>query len=163
MEDFNLSPHFYASEAYTSAQAERKGLSNIPPFTLVGAIKRTALYMEEVRSILNSQVISVQSWYRSPAVNKLVGGSKDSQHMRGEAVDFVCRGFGTPVEIVKKLIASKLPYDQLILEHTWVHISFAISTGSPRREVLTLVPARRKGDKPTYAAGITDKEGKPLC
>ncbi len=63
----------------------------------------------------------------------------DSQHMGGEACDFVAPRFGTPYEICKAIEASDLRFDQLIYEggaNGWVHVSF-IDYNTPRRSVLT--------------------------
>jgi zinc D-Ala-D-Ala carboxypeptidase len=111
-----------------------------------------------VRAALGNKAIHINSWYRCPELNEVVGGVAHSQHVIGEAVDFVCPDFGAPVSICRKLIELKdlIRYDQLIMEGTWVHISFAISTGKPRNQVLSLL---RNG---SYAQGLTDKQGHQL-
>jgi hypothetical protein len=80
----------------------------------------------------------ISSGYRSPALNVEVGGSKTSQHMLGQAADFVSPSYGDPEQIVKGL--SRLIYllgiDQLILEESWVHVSFTLT---PRYQVLRAV------------------------
>lgn len=162
MQDTKLTPNFWLSETWESQEASRNGINNQPPIQLLTTLKRSAECMELVRAELGNVPIVPSSWYRSAALNKEVKGSKYSQHMAGEAIDFTARRFGTPVEIVKKLAASDIQFDQLILEHTWVHVSWAISSGRPRKQVLTLIPAKVKGQKASYVAGITDKEGKPL-
>jgi hypothetical protein len=90
--------------------------------------------MEEIRTLLGDASIIVTSGYRSPFVNKIVGGSLTSAHLNGRAVDFICPAFGTPLEIAKAISASEIAFDQLIYEETWVHISF---DPKMRREVLT--------------------------
>lgn len=162
MEQLRLTPHFWLSETYDSQIAARKRIDNTPPVELITTLKRCAEQMELVRACLGNFPVVVSSWYRCPELNEEVGGAKDSRHQRGEAVDFTVRSFGTPVQVVKKLVESDIQFDQLILEHTWVHISWAISSGRPRRQVLTLIPSKVKGQKASYVAGITDKEGKPL-
>jgi hypothetical protein len=123
----NISSHFSYEEAIQSASGERAGINNTPSNEEEENIKFTANLMENVRSILNNKVILVSSWYRSPELNKLVGGSIASQHMDGLAVDFICPDFGTPLECCQELEKKKvmLGYDQLIYEYSWVHISFA--------------------------------------
>ena len=121
----NLTPHFTLEELTVSDVAARRGLSNQPPEEIMPALKRTALGLESVRAVLGRPII-VTSGYRSPAVNRLVGGQPSSQHMKGEAADFICPAFGTPGEIVAALVKSAVQYDQCILEFgRWVHISFA--------------------------------------
>lgn len=86
--------------------------------------------LEPVRAHFDRKVI-IHSGYRSPAVNKLVGGSNNSQHSRGEAVDFSVQGY--TVYDVANWIKDNLNFDQLILEHFlpnspqsgWVHCSYS--------------------------------------
>lgn len=138
-----LSENFSIEEA-TVTQHARAGRTNIPTADILHTMKRTALKMEKVRLILGNKAIIVSSWYRSPAINKIVGGSVTSQHMAGEAVDFVCPRFGTAREVFEKLKENKdlIRYDQLIYEYTWVHISFAItSRKEPRGQAFTIKPS----------------------
>lgn len=134
-----LSPHFSLREATFSSTAQRNKLSNQPSAEVLERMKYTALKMEAVRQILGNRPLTVTSWYRGPELNKLVGGSSTSQHSKGEAVDFKCLAFGDPRQICKELSKNKelLGYDQLILEPTWVHISFTLV--SPRGNDLTYV------------------------
>jgi hypothetical protein len=82
--------------------------------------------MEMVRELLGSKPISISSGYRSPALNAAVRGQISSQHQLGEACDFTCPSFGTPADIVKAIVASDVPYDQVIQEfNSWVHVSFS--------------------------------------
>jgi zinc D-Ala-D-Ala carboxypeptidase len=121
----NLSPHFTLAEMTVSEVAARRGISNEPTPEALEALYRTAKGLEAVRAVLGKPII-VTSGYRSPAVNRLVGGQPSSQHLRGEAADFICPGFGTPADVVAALVKSAVQYDQCILEFgRWVHISFA--------------------------------------
>lgn len=131
----NLSPNFHLSEFTTSQTAERRGIDNSPPPDVLEALKHTAQMMELVRSTLGKPIL-VSSGYRSPELNRAVGGSATSQHTKGQAVDFTSPGFGTPREIVEAIRKTSIPYDQLILEFDrWVHISFA---PSPRKQALVI-------------------------
>lgn len=149
----DLSEHFNVKEAVTSETAKRKGITNEPNETVLVAMKRTAVGMERVRALLGNRPILIDSWYRSPALNLAVHGSTNSQHMKGEAVDFTCPTFGKPLDICREIIAYKelIRFDQLILEHTWVHISF--NRDNPRGEVLSLLEHGK------YAQGLTDIVG----
>lgn len=129
----DLSTHFSLSEFVTSQTAERLGIDNTPPQAVMRAILRTATGMEGVRTLLCAPII-ISSGYRSPALNKSIGGASNSQHMKGEAVDFICPGYGSPLKICKAIVASGIKFDQLIQEGKWVHISFSDAN---RREVLT--------------------------
>lgn len=120
-----LSAHFTLDELTISQAAARHGLDNKPPAHIIDTLTRTASWLEAVRTILGAP-ITISSGYRSPDVNRLVGGAKSSQHTIGEAVDFICPGFGTPYQIVDRIIKSGVQYDQLIVEYgSWVHISFS--------------------------------------
>ena len=138
-----LSPNFALSEFTESQTATRLGLDNDPPAELYETLKATARCMEDIRDLLGGKVVLVSSAYRSPEVNKAVGGSANSQHTKGEAVDFTCPKFGTPRDIVTKIKDSPLLFDQLILEYDrWVHISFSTRN---RRQVLII---DRNGTRP---------------
>ena len=138
-----LSPNFALSEFTESQTATRLGLDNDPPAELYETLKATARCMEDIRDLLGGKPVLISSAYRSPEVNKAVGGSANSQHTKGEAVDFTCPKFGTPREIVTKIKDSPLLFDQLILEYDrWVHISFSSRN---RRQVLII---DRNGTRP---------------
>jgi len=126
----NLSPHFTLAEFTVSQMAERLGIDNDPPAELLPALKRTAQGLEAVRLRLGMAPITITSGYRSLALNRTLRSSDRSQHVKGEAADFICPRFGTPTEIVAALRDSGIEYDQLILEFAnkgrgWVHVSFA--------------------------------------
>lgn len=67
--------------------------------------------------------ITITSGLRPDWLNKAIGGSKSSQHMLGEAADFIVHGM-TPLEAAEKIVELELPFDQLISEfNEWVHVS----------------------------------------
>lgn len=132
-----LTPHFTLSEFLHSETAVRLSLFNSPRPPVLRAIREVlAPGMQRIRDLLG-QPISVSSGYRSPVVNKAIGGSATSQHTRGEACDFTAPGYGTPLAICRAIVAnkSKIGFDQLIFEGAWVHVSFV--AGAPRGQVLT--------------------------
>ena len=135
-----LSPHFSYREGTWSYTGQTKKIDNNPDAEDLERMKFTASKMELVREILGDKDILVTSWFRSAALNKAIGGAQKSQHSNGEAVDFKCPGYGTPRAICEALIKAKdiLDYDQLILEPSWVHISF-VSDRKPRRNELTFL------------------------
>lgn len=145
-----ISDHFYLEEVYTTAHKE---INNYPPQEVINTAMYVAMKMEVVRSLLGNNSINVHSWYRCPALNAAVGGSKKSQHLKGEAIDFSCNKFGTPLEIATKLNSHKVAigFDQLIYEGGWVHISFVVPPRVPRLEALTYML-----DK-SYKSGILAK------
>jgi hypothetical protein len=129
-----LTAHFALEELCCT---QHRDLDNLPPAEVIGALRLTAARMEQVRRLLGDRVISVSSGYRSPELNKRVGGARTSAHLTGHAVDFNCYGFGSPFEVCRKLAGSALSFDQLIQEGTWVHVSFDPRL---RRQVLTRQP-----------------------
>ena len=153
-----ITDHFSWEEVTQSSTASREGIDNTLPEELKEAVYKTAVGMEKVRAFLGKP-ISIDSWYRSLNLNSAIGSKPTSQHTKGEAVDFICPAFGTPAEICKLIVANQdlIRFDQLILEHTWVHISWNSVPGSKQRgQVLSLLQ-----DK-TYASGLTDKLGVKL-
>lgn len=118
----NLSEHFTLEE-FTSTI--HRNIDNTPPEEIQEQLKVLAWHLEGIRNLLQAP-ITVNSAYRSPELNKAVGGSSKSQHMSGQAVDFTAKSFGTPEQIFNAIRNSSVPYDQLILEYgKWVHVSFS--------------------------------------
>ena len=131
----NLSKNFTLAEMTFSQTAQRLGINNTPNQSHINKMKSLCTHiLQPLRDNLGVP-IKVTSGYRSPALNKAIGGSQTSQHSNGEAVDIVVNGM-TPRQVCLKIIELKLPFDQLILEYdSWVHVSY-----SPRhrRQKLTI-------------------------
>ena len=154
-----VSEHFTWNEVISSQKAISLGIDNSqPPAEVRTAVNYTASRMEVVKQVLHMVSIYVDSWYRCLELNRAVGSKDISQHLRGEAVDFVAPGFGTSLEIARELVkqAVTVKFDQLIMEHTWVHISFCSPNDVPRGEVLSSLATGG------YALGLTDKQGNPV-
>ncbi|ADG20410.1 Peptidase M15A [Paraburkholderia atlantica] len=132
-----LTDHFTLEELTQSETATRRRIDNTPSPAIVENLTRTAQTLEQVRALLCSRPVLVSSGYRSPALNTAVGGAANSAHMTGLAADFICPGFGSPLEICRKIAASNIPFDQLIQEGTWVHIGLAPGGQKARQQVLT--------------------------
>lgn len=148
-----ITENFSWAEASSTSHRE---VDNRIPAELQTAVINTARGMERVRALLDNRGIHVNSWYRSPALNIAVGGSQTSQHSKGQAVDFICPSFGTPLDVCKRLVEFRelVKFDQLIYEHTWVHVSFQSDPNvKPRDQVLTLLNNKK------YATGLTNKQG----
>lgn len=114
---------------------------NTPNDDEVQNLIKTAVQMEAVRALLGNNPVSVSSAFRSERVNRAVGGSSTSAHRSGEAVDFVCVGFGNTTQVCHAIANSSIPFDQLIWEGSWVHIGFR-HNGKPRRQVMTKRPGQ---------------------
>lgn len=135
-----LSTNFSLSEFTRSQTAARLGIDNTPPEEAIRAIEALCRYvLEEVREHFGKPV-RISSGYRSPALNKAIGGAATSQHCRGEAADFEVVGVSN--KLVAEWIRDNLIFDQLILEcydgvnpnSGWVHVSLQ---GGNRKQVLT--------------------------
>jgi zinc D-Ala-D-Ala carboxypeptidase len=159
-ETIYISEHFTLAEATNSQTASRLGIDNSHPDPQIRTVaSKTAVKMEKVRVILDEKPVNISSWIRSLDLNRALGSSDTSQHIKGEAVDFICPAFGSPLDICRALVECKdlIGWDQLILEHTWVHISWNSTPNSVQRgQVLSLL----SGGK--YATGLTDLNGNSL-
>lgn len=141
-----VSEFFTLEELTFSKKAQELGLANVPDAKARFNLQRTASQLDKLRAHLGKPVI-VKSGYRSPAVNKAVGGSATSYHLSGQAVDFICPGFGSPYEVclaileLQKKDASFLLHE-LIQEHgEWVHVAFPSLGELARNRIRT---ARRR-------------------
>lgn len=143
-----LSEHFTLEEFTRSDTAQARGIDNTPTPTVAAALTKTAIHMERVRALLGNKPIKINSGYRSHALNAAVGGTSASAHTQGYAIDFVCPSYGGPTEIVRAIADSNVPFDKVIHEGTWVHISF-----DPRMRRVTLIADFSAG-KPTYREGV---------
>lgn len=83
--------------------------------------------------------VRITSGYRCEKLNMLVGGSKTSQHVKGEAADFKCENMAEVFEWIKE----NLEFDQLINEYnfSWIHVSY--SNTRNRKQVLKAVKTKR--------------------
>lgn len=151
MEDEQLTEHFSLFELTVTDT----GLDNTPDAEMLPRLKTLAIFGEKVRAICDNKPITVNSAFRSPAVNEAVGGVSDSAHALAYAMDFTCAEFGTTFEVAKALdqaqIDGKIEFDQLIYEGTWVHIS-----RDPREND---DPAGPRGMRLTHVEGDTYTSG----
>lgn len=121
--------HFTLRELIKSDTAIRKGIKNVPnkqeEQNLTALVDKI---LDPLREAYKKPII-VTSGFRCEELNRLVGGSKTSQHRTGQAVDI--RTISDTPEENKKLydliIKLNLPFDQLINEYNfdWVHVSFS--------------------------------------
>ena len=125
-----ISPNITYAEAIHSETAKRKGIDNTPNPTQIEAMK---LLAEKVFQPLREWVggpIKVNSFFRSADLNEAIGGSKTSQHCKGQAIDIDdVYGYKTNAEMYH-WIKENLDFDQMIWEFgddnnpNWVHISY---------------------------------------
>ena len=149
-----ISKNFALSEMVKSATAERLGVDNSP--NLIHLVNLTHLAIHILQPVRDQfGVITINSGYRSPALNAKVGGSKTSQHCNGQAADF--ESFSTPNTDLAKWISKNLDFDQLILEFYdgvdpnsgWVHCSYNLMGN--RGKILT---ALKTGGRVVYKNGV---------
>ena len=130
-----ISEHFTMYDVVNSATALARKIDNRPTAQVV--TNATALIknvLEPIRNHFNSP-LNVNCMYRSPNLNKAVGGVSTSQHVKGQAADITVNNHS--IQEVFNYIKKNLIYDQLIYEGTWIHISFSLMKN--RKQPLKLV------------------------
>ena len=142
-----LSQNFTLERFVFSSTAERRGIDNTAPDDVVANLKVLANYLEQVQSSLGHE-IHFNDVYRCNELNMIVGGSPTSDHVHGLAADFTCPSFGTPREVIHRIVEAGIPFDQLIYEGTWVHF------GCGERMRGELETASFANGKPTYTLGV---------
>ena len=132
----NLSPHFTLEELTTT---DHRQFDNTPNASEIANLTRLADFLEQVREAVGGKPVMVNSAFRSKQVNDAVGSKDTSQHRIGCAADIRVPGM-TPDEVVRKVIASGIGYDQVIREFDrWTHISVPNSVDtSPRKQALII-------------------------
>ncbi len=139
------------SEHYTLGEmikTKAKGLDNTPPHGAVINLKNLCEnWLEDLRYSYNQlyggeEPIIINSGYRSEAVNKAVGGAKESNHLSGCAVDIKCFGIEQAIRYAAILLdiadGKKQEFDELLIERSpkgsyWLH--FAVRPKENRRKV----------------------------
>lgn len=139
------SEHFTFAELTASTTAKRLGLNNVPDGAALYQLTKLAEMLERVRAKLGVPV-TVTSAYRSPAVNKAVGGRTSSDHCKGMAADIVAPRFGTAHAVAAAIAphVSELGIGQIILEgikgKQWVHLSID-PVENPVNRIITITDA----------------------
>ena len=150
----NLSKNFSLSELTKSETAIRKDIDNTP--SVEGISNLTNLCNMVLQKVRDSHgVVTITSGYRSPELNKAIGGSVTSDHCKGCAADFEVPGLDN--KQLALWIEDNLIFKQLILEFYedgqpnsgWVHCSF--EEGENNSQVLRAV---KEGKKTVYLKGI---------
>lgn len=149
-----LSQNFSLAELTKSETAIRRDIDNTPSDEVISNL--TTLCNMVLQKVRNSHgVVTVTSGYRSPELNKAIGGSTTSDHCKGLAVDFEVPGLDN--KQLALWIQDNLIFKQLILEFYedgipnsgWVHCSF--EEGNNNNQVLRAV---KEGKKTVYLQGI---------
>jgi hypothetical protein len=145
-----LSARFTLATLVHSDTARTRGIENAPPFRRVKNLTFLARRLDAVQALLRHP-LEISSGFRSPALNAEIGGSQTSRHMSGLAADFICRKFGSPFQVCRRIAGSKISFDQLIYEFGdrqdggWIHISFARRAGRRTMSICLGRPSYRRG------------------
>tara|TARA_R110000868_G_scaffold119068_1_gene315436 strand:- start:1171 stop:1581 length:411 start_codon:yes stop_codon:yes gene_type:complete len=127
-----MTPHFTLAELTATSHRQ---FDNTPNETELANLQKLAEFLEQVKTLLDGKPIMINSAFRSKQVNDSVGSKDTSQHRLGYAADFKVPGM-TPDQVVRALVASDLPFDQVIREFdAWTHVSIS---PSPRRQALII-------------------------
>ena len=136
----NLSEHFSLGEVTKSSHTE---INNIPSHVAIENLKRVCTWLEVLRGRVGP--INIKSGYRSPELNKKVGGAPTSNHLTGCAVDIRVAGIEQALRYAVILMdyadETKQDYDELLIErnskgHYWVH--FAVRPKDNRRKTMMI-------------------------
>jgi hypothetical protein len=142
-----LSEHFVLGEMTRSSYPE---VYNIPSHEAIANLKRVCGWLEVLRERTSPDPskggvpnpIIINSGYRSPQLNKKVGGAATSNHLTGCAVDIRTSGYEQAIEYAAILIAyageSQQQFDELLIEKNrfgavWLH--FAVRPKENRHKV----------------------------
>jgi hypothetical protein len=142
----NLSEHFTLAEMTDSQTAVRKGIDNDPGTAVVHALTTLCVQILEPLRAHYGLPVRISSGYRSPALNAAIGGASASQHVLGEAADITVPGIDNLA--LARWIRDHLPFDQVIMEGRWVHVSCGPRN---RRQALT---AHFANGRARYSEGL---------
>ena len=117
----NISENFTWEEFQRSAKAQQLHIDNsIPDESIASQTRSLVVTVLQPLRTANGKPLHINSGYRSPALNKAIGGAKNSQHTKGQAADIATY---EPLQLAKLVIKLGLPFDQMILYPNFVHIS----------------------------------------
>ena len=137
----HLSEHFTLGEVTKSRHTE---VYNIPSHVAIENLKRVCAWLEELRVRAKTPIV-INSGYRSPQLNKKLGGSPTSNHLTGCAVDIRVAGIEQAMRYAVILMdyadETKQDYDEIIIEKNcrgaiWLH--FAVRPKDNRRKTMFL-------------------------
>lgn len=149
-----LSKNLSYKEATYSDTALRLGIDNNP--TMESLVNLTIVANNLFQPIRDwmGEPLHVTSGYRSPELNKAIGGSTNSQHCLGQAIDIDAQKYSKSIENsqIFQYIVDNLEFDQLIWEFgdlnnpDWIHVSYSVDSPN-RNEILR---AYRENGKTKY-------------
>jgi len=131
----DISKNFSLSEFTSSTTAAVNKIDNTPNAVQIANIQRLVKYVLQPARDLYGMPIKINSGFRSPKLNSLVGGAPTSAHLTGSAADLDSTDNMRLFEVIRSLGN----FDQLINEfdYQWIHVSYKESGN--RKEVLRSV------------------------
>jgi hypothetical protein len=134
---------FTINELINSATARNRGIDNTPNAEQTKNLEELIKTLDIIRENFGSP-ITVTSGFRSWQLNEAVGGSKTSQHSKGQAADLVCKDNMALFNLIIKLKdEGKIAFTQLINEKpqsdntpSWVHIG--VDPKNLKNQILTI-------------------------
>lgn len=130
-----ISKNFSYFEFEASTKAKEKRIDNtIKSYDVRDSIKNFTINLLQPLRDWAEASLNISSGYRCPELNKLVGGSATSQHVKGEAADVWCP-VKTPYQLARAVIELGLEFDQMILYPGFVHLSYKL-VGKQRMQIL---------------------------
>lgn len=135
-----LSPHFTLGELTKSSSHPE--VYNIPSHEAIANLKRVCVWLEELR-LRSGTPIRINSGYRSPQLNRAIGGVPTSNHLTGCAVDIRVSGMEQLIVyaaiIIQYANETHQDFDELLIEknkHGAIWLHFAVRAKGNRRRVL---------------------------
>lgn len=147
-----LSKHLSYSEVTKSATALKFGIKNIPSEKHLNNLEIYAQKIfEPIRNHFNVPIF-VSSGYRSKKLNSIIGGSKSSQHCKGQALDLDQDHRNSKItnKDIFLFVKDSLDFDQMIWEFGdsdnpgWVHVSYNPDRENQRNQVLVATKSKGK-------------------
>jgi hypothetical protein len=133
-----MAKYFTLNELIRSETALARGIDNTPPCEAAACLETLARLLLDPARELWGAPLAVNSGFRCPALNKAVGGTPTSGHLRGEAADITTGSREGNRRLFEMIAASGLEFDQLIDErnYRWLHLSYR--EGANRHQILHL-------------------------
>jgi len=131
-----ISKDFYYEQFEDSLKAKELKIDNLIQSEKTRFAIRLLVFnlLQPLRDKIQRPLV-LNSGYRCPALNKAVGGAKDSQHLKGEAADISCKDAMEVLLLAQIIFRYSLPFDQMILYDSFLHLSFK-AHGQQRHQIL---------------------------
>ena len=128
-----ISENFTWEEFQRSEAADKLGIDNrIPDESIAAQIRSLVVTVLQPLRRAYGRPLAVNSGYRSPDLNKAIKGANNSQHTKGQAADIA---IDNPLELARLVLRKNLPFDQMILYPTFIHLSHR-HPGPQRNQIL---------------------------